>query len=202
MMILRYAPASPFVRKVRIAASILGLADRIELVTSNTADQQDPVRQDNPLGKIPTLVLENGMRLYDSPVIMAYLDSLAGGGKIIPAGEMRFKALTLEALADGMLDALILQVYEVRYRSEERREPSWVQHQADKVSRSLAALEDDPPALVDGLPNVGCIALACALGYQDLRFEAKWRPGHPRLVGWLDRFAKAVPAFEETRFKG
>jgi glutathione S-transferase len=202
MMILRHSAASPYVRKVRIAAALLGLADRIELVAANTTDPEDPLRKDNPLGKVPALVLENGTRLYDSPVIVEYLDMLAGGGKLIPAGEARFKVLTLEALADGILDASLLQVYEGRYRSEDKREPSWVALQAGKVSRSLAVLEQSPPALPAGLPDVGCISVACALGYQDLRFEGKWRAGHPKLVAWLDAFAEAVPAFEETRFKG
>jgi glutathione S-transferase len=202
MMMLRQSPASPYARKVRIAAAVLGLADRIELVAANTNDPEDPLRKDNPLGKIPTMVLENGVRLYDSPVIVEYLDMLAGGGKIIPAGEARFKVLTLEALADGILDASLLQVYEGRYRSEDKREPSWVELQSGKVSRSLAALEHSPPASTTVLPDVGCISVACVLGYQDLRFEGKWRAGHPKLVAWLDAFAMAVPSFEETRFKG
>jgi glutathione S-transferase len=202
MMIMRSSAASPFGRKVRIAAAILGLADRIEVVTADTGNAEDPLRNDNPLGKIPILVPENGEPLYDSRVILEYLDMLAGGGKILPAGERRFEALTLQALADGIMDASILRVYEVRHRREEKREPSWVAYQAAKVARSLAKLESDPPRLSGSLPDVGCIAAACALGYQDLRFEGKWRAGHPRLVAWLDAFAKAVPAFEETRFKG
>ena len=201
MMMLRTSPASPFGRKVKIAAAVLGLSERIEIVPADTANAEDPLRRDNPLGKIPILITDDGKAVYDSSVIVEYLDHLAGGGKIIPAGEGRFEALTLQSLADGILDASILRVYEIRYRSEEKREPNWVTHQADKVTRSLARLEDTPPAL-GRVPDVGCIALACALGYQDLRFEGSWRAGYPKLVAWLDAFAAAVPAFEATRVKG
>ena len=201
MMILRSSGASPFGRKVKIAASVLGLADRIEVVATDTASPEGPLRDDNPLGKIPVLIPENGAPLYDSRVILEYLDALAGGGKILPQGERRFEALTQQALADGVLDASILRVYEVRYRPEERREPSWVAHQEGKVTRALAKLENELPRPAEAVPDVGQITVACALGYLDLRFEGKWRGGHPRLVSWLDRFAAAVPAFEETRFK-
>ena len=202
MMILRSSPASPFGRKVRIAAALLGLADRITLVQADTSKADDPVRKDNPLGKLPVLVPEDGKPIYDSRVIIEYLDHLAGGGKIFPTGPRRFEVLTLQALADGILDASILRVYEVRMREEAKREPSWVAYQADKVARGLRSLEDHPPALSGAIPDAGRITLACALGYQDLRFEGKWREAHPKLVAWLEAFAKAVPAFEETRFKG
>ncbi|MFI5014602.1 MAG: glutathione S-transferase family protein [Hyphomicrobiales bacterium] len=202
MMILRTGAASPFGRKVRIAAAVLGLADRIEVVPADASSSEDPLRKDNPLGKIPVLVLDTGTAIYDSRVIVDYLDMLAGGGKTVPLGARRFEALTLQALADGILDASILRVYEVRHRREEKREPSWVAYQADKVARALARLESDPPELPGAIPDVGQITVACALGYQDLRFEGKWRADHPKLVAWLDAFAKAVPAFEETRFKG
>ncbi len=202
MMILRSSPASPFGRKVRIAAALLGLADRITLVQADTSKADDPVRKDNPLGKLPVLVPEDGKPIYDFRVIIEYLDHLAGGGKIFPTGPRRFEVLTLQALADGILDASILRVYEVRMREEAKREPSWVAYQADKVARGLRSLEDHPPALSGAIPDAGRITLACALGYQDLRFEGKWREAHPKLVAWLEAFAKAVPAFEETRFKG
>ncbi len=202
MMILRSSPASPFGRKVRIAAALLGLADRITLVQADASNADDPLRKDNPLGKLPVLVPEDGKPIYDSRVIIEYLDHLAGGGRIFPQGARRFDVLTLQALADGILDASILRVYEVRMRAEKKREPSWVAYQADKVARGLRKLEAEPPVLGGGIPDAGRIAVACALGYQDLRFEGKWRENHPKLVAWLDAFAKAVPAFEETRFKG
>ena len=127
-----------------------------------------------------------------------YLDHLAGGDRIIPADpDSRFNALTLQALADGILDASILRVYERRYRSEDKVVESWLAYQTGKVERALTSLEASPPGThVD----VGTITLACALGYQDLRFAGTWRGIYPRLVGWLEAFAAAVPGFDETRF--
>ncbi|PZN97448.1 MAG: glutathione S-transferase [Hyphomicrobiales bacterium] len=201
MLILRSSPASPFGRKVKIAALELGLMDRIEIVVADTNDPSDALRQQNPLGKIPTLVLEDGATLFDSRVIVDYLDHLAGGGRLIPSGDERFAQLRLQALSDGLCDAALLQVYETRFRPEEGRNAAWVASQAGKVSRALAALEAAPPAYPDR-PRIGEIALACALGYLDLRFAGTWRTDHPRLVAWLDAFAANVPAFETTRFKG
>jgi glutathione S-transferase len=198
-MILRSSPPSPFGRKVKIAASVLGLTDRIDIVPADTNDASDALRTQNPLGKIPTLVLDDGQTLFDSRVILDYLDYLAGGGRIIPAEPgARFAALRMQALCDGMMDASILQVYEARYRPEAIRHQPWLDYQAGKVARALAALEAEPQAL-DPTPHVGQIALACALGYQDLRFSGTWRSSHPNLVAWLDRFAARVPAFEHTR---
>jgi glutathione S-transferase len=142
------------------------------------------------------------MVLFDSRVILDYLDHRAGGGIIVPRdGTARFAALRLQALADGLMDASILQVYEGRWRAPEKHEPKWVDHQAGKVERALAALEAAPPALVSP-PHVGLITLACALGYRDFRFQGTWRKDHPRLVAWLDQFAAAVPAFAETKPAG
>jgi glutathione S-transferase len=198
MMILRSSPPSPFGRKVKIAAAVLGLSDRIEIQRTDTNDPNDPVRHQNPLGKIPVLIADDGMAIYDSPVILEYLDHLAGG-RIIPSPPAaRFAALRLQALCDGVLDACILQVYEARWRSQEKHEQKWLDYQADKVRRALAAIEAEPPALTNP-PDVGQIALACALGYLDLRFGGRWRAEHPRLVAWLDRFAAQVPAFAATR---
>lgn len=201
MLVLRSSPASPFGRKVKMAAIELGLLDRIEIVAADTTDPAEPLRQQNPLGKIPTLVLEDGTTLFDSRVIVDYLDHLAGGGQLIPAGEARFAQLRLQALGDGICDAALLQVYENRFRPEEGRNADWVAHQSGKISRALAGLETDPPRFPDR-PRIGEIALACALGYLDLRFAGSWRAGHPGLVAWLDDFAARVPAFEKTRVKG
>ena len=199
MMILRSVPPSPFARKVYLAASILGLTGQIRLEKADPNDAADSLRQQNPLGKIPALVTDDGQTLFDSRVIVEYLDHLAGGGKIIPQEpKARFAALRLQALADGMTDAQILIVYEGRYRPPEHHVQKWTDYQADKIKRGLAALEADPPSL-DPLPNVGQIALACFLGHRDLRFAGDWRAAHPSLVHWLDRFAAKVPAFAETK---
>ena len=198
MLTLRSSPSSPFVRKVRIAASVLGLEPEIALEPADTMNADDPVRRQNPLGKIPALVLEDGTVLFDSRVILDYLDHRAGGGRIVPSDAgARFAALRLQALADGLMDASVLLVYEGRFRPAERHEPKWLDHQSGKIARALAALEATPPAL-STTPDVGQIALACALGYRDFRFEGTWRREHPRLVAWLDRFAARVPAFAAT----
>jgi glutathione S-transferase len=220
MLTLRSSPASPFVRKVTIAANVLGLDREIAVELADTVDPADTVRQQNPLGKIPALVLDDGggtppmlepgTVLYDSRVILEYLDHRAGGGRIIPkdAGA-RFAALRLQALADGLMDASILLVYEGRWRPAEKHEPKWVDHQAGKVARALAAVEAGlaPSTPMQGIgyagldapPTVGQIALACALGYRDFRFAGTWRKDHPRLVAWLDNFAARVPVFNATK---
>ena len=200
MLVLRSSPASPFGRKIKIAASLLGLSDRIQVTEADTLDPNEALRQQNPLGKIPTLILENGETLYDSRVILEYLDHLAGGGKIIPSGWARFEALRQQALADGIMDAALLQVYEGRWRPEDRQDPKWLDHQSDKVRRGLAHAEAHLTAVPEA-HHVGHIALACALGYLDLRMAGRWRAAHPRLVAWLDAFAAAVPSFEQTRMK-
>jgi glutathione S-transferase len=199
MMVLRSAPPSPYGRKVKIAAALLGLSDEIKVVTTDTVDPSDPLRRDNPLGKIPTLVLEDGTVIYDSRVILEYLNMRAGGGKIIPKeGMERIRVETLHALADGIMDASLLQIYEARWRDKTMQDAKWLEHQAGKVKRGLEYLEAHLPNMEAGI-NVGHIALACALGYHDLRFRGEWRQTYPGLLGWLEAFAKQVPAFETTR---
>ena len=198
MMILHASPPSPFVRKVRIAAGVLNLDREITMREADLNDPADPLRAQNPLGKIPALVLENGETLYDSRVILEYLDHLAGGGRILPReARTRFDALRLQALCDGAMDASVLIVYESRYRPTELHVQSWLDRQAGKIARAMAVMESAPPKL-DGLPHVGQIALACLLGYRDLRFGGDWRDNHPALVTWLNEFAAAVPAFAAT----
>ena len=199
MMLLRSSSASPFARKIRIAADVLGLSDRIEVTPADTSDPAEPLRAQNPLGKIPTLVLADGRAIYDSGVILEYLDFLAGGGRLIPSGETRFDALTRAALADGVMDAAILTIYEQRWRDAATHSARWLDHQSGKIARALTAFEAAAPDLAE--IDVAAIGLACALGYLDLRFGGKWRADHPKLVGWLDAFAAKVPAFEATRHR-
>ena len=199
MLVLRSSPTSPFGRKVKITAALLGLSDRITIEKADTGDPNDSLRKQNPLGKIPILILESGEALYDSRVIVEYLDSLAGGGRLIPAGWSRFEALRQQALADGLMDAALLQVLEGRWRPADRHEPKWLDHQRGKVERALdeaeARLSSPSPTL-----HIGHVALACALGYLDMRFEGRWRQTYPKLVSWLDDFEGRVPAFGVTRF--
>ncbi|MBM3576381.1 MAG: glutathione S-transferase [Alphaproteobacteria bacterium] len=197
MLVLRNHPASPYARKIRIAADLLGLSDRIEIATANASDPADSLRRQNPLGKIPTLILEDGSSLYDSRVIAEYLDHLAGGGRIFPTDpSARFLALRLQALGDGINDAALLIRYETFNRPEPLRYDDAIVLQQGKIDRALDALEAAPPA---GSVDIGHIAFACALGYLDLRFAGAWREKHPRLVAWVEKFARAVPAFEATK---
>lgn len=199
MMTLHSAPPSPFGRKVKIVASLLGLSDQITVSVADTLNPNDRLRTENPLGKIPALVLETGDVVHDSAVIVDYLDQRAGGGRVIPQemGE-RFKVLTLQSLGDGIAEAALLIVYEGRWRDPSMRHAGWTEHQQGKITRALGVLEANPPAL-DAVPNAGAVALACALGYLDLRLEGAWRATHPKLVAWLSAFEAAVPAFGQTR---
>jgi glutathione S-transferase len=200
MMILRSSPASPFGRKVRIAAALLELTDDIEIVAADTNNPQDSLRQQNPLGKVPVLIPEDEAPIFDSRIIIEYLDLRAGGHKLIPADpRARIAVLTDAALADGIIDACILQIYEARFREPEMRDAKWLALQVGKVARGLAFLETNAPT---GARDAAHVGVACALGYLDLRFAGSWRNDHPKLVAWLESFAADVPAFEATRFVG
>ena len=198
-MILYSSPASPFGRKVKIAAKLLGLWDRLTIIVADTLDPADPLRSQNPLGKIPTLVLDDGTALYDSRVIVQYLQELAGGEALLPkAGLARIMVLRGEALADGIQDASLLQVMEMRFRDAAKQEPKWLSHQAEKVTRGLAYLEQNLPS---EKPDLAAVATACALGYLDLRFSGTWRAAQPKLAAWLARFEAQVPGFEDIKVK-
>lgn len=185
MMTLYASPASPFVRKVRALLLETGLDAEVEVVAAAgtpLAPGSMPVAR-NPLGKIPTLVLADGQALYDSRVICRYLDDLAGAG-LYPADRL-WQVLTLEALADGILEAALAVVYEARLRPEEIRFAPWVEAQWAKVVRALDALEQGGVSGLEAPLDMGQIALACALGYLDFRHGPRdWRAGRPRLAAW------------------
>jgi glutathione S-transferase len=200
MMKLLSNPLSPYVRKVRVTLAMKGLEDKVEMATvdTNPGDNAE-LNSTNPLGKIPALIVDGGTPIFDSHVICEYLDSLAPAPVLFPnGGPERWKTLVLGSLADGILDAALLLVYEKRFRPEEKWHAGWQQRQQAKIDRALDGLEKAPPAWGQS-PNYGHVTLACALGYLDFRHEGKWRAGHPRLVAWLDQFATAVPAFAATR---
>ncbi len=189
-MQLFFNPASPFVRKVRVAAHELGLAERIEL----TSVAPLPIRpvaslaQANPLGKIPCLRLDDGTTLYDSRVIAEYLDALGGSPRLFPpAGAARWTALRRQAQADGIMDAAVSVRYERAVRPPERQFPEWIGGQLTKVRQALDALEAEARLLRDGW-TIGEIAIACALGYLDFRFpEENWRGERPALAEFFAR---------------
>lgn len=198
MYVLRSSPLSPFGRKVKMAAMVAGLFDQFEVTAADTMDASDSLRVQNPLGKIPCLVLPDGTTIYDSRVISEFIDHLSGG-KLCPTGPLRFAVLTQQALADGIMDASILLRYEGLMREAHERSAKWTSHQQGKIDRGLSALEAQPPGTH---ADLGTIAVASALGYLDLRFEGVWRKTYPKLVAWLDAFAARNPSFEATRFKG
>jgi len=198
MMILRSSPPSPFGRKVKIAAKLLGVFDRLRIEVADPTNAADSLHHQNPLGKIPALILEDGAVLFDSRVIVEFLDQLGGGGILFPRNSTRWAVLTQAALADGIMEASLLLRYERTLRPEAQWSPAWIASQEGKVARGLAELEARLPELGNP-PHIGQIGVACALGYLDLRFAGAWRAGHPKLVAWLDRFAGAVPAFAETK---
>ena len=197
MKTLRSTPTSPFGRKVKIAAAYLGCENDIAIEVADPLNENDTLRVQNPLGKMPVLILEDGTTLFDSAVILDFLDQQAGGGCIIPQhGPDRSAALTLQALADGIIDAAILITYEGRHRPKEKHHTPWLNYQTDKITRSLAAVAGSIPPT--DTPTVGTISLACALGYLDWRKQVDWRTEFPALVPWLEAFSDRVPAFAKT----
>lgn len=198
-MLLLSAPASPFGRKVKMTAHIKGLIDHItvEMIDTSRTDNHH-LRARNPLQKIPVLVLDDGGELFDSRVICEYLDSLKAEPAVFPPpGLPRFDVLKRGAMADGLMEAALLLVYEKRFRTEEQRSQLWVERQQAKIDATLDLVEPDPPTL-SGSPDYAQIALAAALGYLDFRHDGRWRDGRPRLVSWLADFTDRVPAFAAT----
>lgn len=169
-----------------------GQLDRVELVPAAgnpVAPGTMPVAV-NPLGKVPTLERDDGPALYDSRVITRYLDTLAGGG-LYPEAPRLWETLTLEATGDGIAEAAVLMVYEDRVRREGARDDAWVEGQWTKIVRALDVLEDRWLAHLAGKPDMGQIAVGCALGYLDFRHAARgWRDGRPGLAGWFGKFAQ------------
>lgn len=196
-MKLRHNPASPYVRKVMVCAHELGLAGKIELIDTAVSPvaTNAALAGENPLMKIPALTTDDGEVLFDSPVICEYLDSLAGGGKLFPAGKARWTALRQQALCDGILDALILCRYEVAARPEEKRFAGWTEGQMTKAHQGLAALEKED---LSGR-TIGTITAGCTLGYLDFRFPNDgWRSRHPKLADWFQT-VEATVAMQATR---
>jgi len=191
-------PASPFSRKVRIVVRELDLTRLVEEINVNPA-ASDEVRRINPLGKIPVLVLNDGSTIVDSPVICEYLNEL-GGGKLFPGMTIwrnasgRWRALTLQALGDGICDAAVARTYEGRRPPELQSEAVIHKHLA-VLARSLDVLER---ARFAEAPTIGEIAVACALGYLDFRLpELSWRDTRPNLRDWYEKFAQ-YPSMKDT----
>jgi len=196
-MKLRYSPTSPFVRKVMVVALETGLAERIERVPTVVAPTKPnaELTRENPLVKLPALTTDDGLVLYDSPVICEYLDTLHDGPKIFPPhGQERWIALRQQALGDGMLEAAILGRYEM-VRPQEYQWQDWIDAQLRKVRSALAALEMEVESgeldgAAEGAPTIGQITIGCALGYLDLRYQSEeWRSRHRQLARWFQAFS-------------
>ena len=189
-MKLFYSGASPYVRKCMVVAHELGLAARIEhLPAAAHPVNRDPnIVRNNPLGKVPTLLTDDGTVLYDSRVICEFLNDL-GGGKLFPAGgAQRWQVLTEQSLGDGILDAALLARYEGAMRPEPLRWADWTTGQLDKIHCGLAAIDAKADSLGDRV-DIGTITMGCVLGYLDLRFDhLGWRQQHAKAAAWFARF--------------
>jgi glutathione S-transferase len=199
-MQLYYAPASPYVRKVMVLLNLserMGEVAMISAAGNPTAPGTMPVDQ-NPLGKIPALLRDDGPALFDSRVICRYLDHRFHTG-LYPDAPRLWNTLTLEATGDGIMDAAVLMVYEIRVRPEEMRFSDWVEGQWAKIDRALDALESQWLDHLMGPVDIGQIAVGCALGYLDFRHDQRgWRNGRPNLTKWHAAF-DAGAAMQATR---
>lgn len=190
-MLLRHSHTSPFVRKVTVMLHEAGLAGQVKTETVDGWSEPELLTDDNPLSMVPTLVLDDGSSLYDSPVICDYLDRQHAGPAMIPAdGYARWQVLREQALADGILDSAILIFVETGKRPEEKRWGWWLDLKRRAITRSLDLLEQRVGEL-GGRVDLGTISTAVALAYLDLRGAVgEWRDGRPRLAAWFAEFAQ------------
>lgn len=194
-MKLFHAVASPYARKVMVTAMACGVDGQITVLTTNPHISPPELLAANPLSRIPCLVTQDGLSLFDSPVICEYLDNIGAGSLFPPPGPARWRALKHQAIGDGIMDAAVGRRMEQGRPAEAARTTLMDRH-ASAVSRALDVLEAEPPA--DHL-DIGTIAIACALGYLDFRFAAEdWRAGHPKLAAWFEKMA-ARPEIAGTK---
>lgn len=197
------AVSSPYVRKVRVVMAEKKLD--YQFVPEDVWSADTTISQSNPLGKVPCLVMEGGEALFDSRVIVEYLDTLSPVGKLIPAvGRERAEVKTWEALADGVLDALILARLEANWagRTKAQRSQAWIDRQMDKVHVSLEAMSKglgDKPFCSGIHLSLADVAVGCALGYLDFRFaDIDWRTAHPNLARLSEKLSQRA-SFADTR---
>lgn len=197
-MKLYHSPTSPYVRKVMVLIAETGLTGIDTVHASGTPTAPDAgLIERNPLGKVPALERPDGPTLYDSRVICQFLNAQAKAG-LYPAAPRLWDTLTVEATADGILDAAVLMVYESRVRPEDKRFSPWVEGQWAKIARALDVLETRWIDHLNSPMDMGQIATACALGYLDFRHSSRnWRKGHHRLAEWEAMFAKR-PSMQAT----
>lgn len=187
-MKLFYSPTSPYVRKVMVTAIEKGLEARIEKMPTSASPltRNAELTAKNPLGKVPCLIADDGSALFDSPVICAYLDSLKAPPLRPAASAAHFADMTLEALADGLLDAGLLMRYEGSLRPEPMRWEDWTKGQMAKLMGAIDALETTHSGQLGGPLTLGQIAVGCALGWFDFRYgDVDWRKGHPKVAAFV-----------------
>ena len=188
-MKLTFSPASPFARKVRIAAIELGLIDKIELVPASVAPgtANEEYQRISPLKKLPVLILTNGDVILDSYVIVEYLNEIAGGSLIPDYGPNRWKVKSDHSLLQGMLDSMLLCRYEGMVRPEPLRWKAWSDDHWNRAWTGMARFENKPDVL-SGPFNITQIGLVCVLGYADFRFaDCGWRKAYPNLDAFHER---------------
>jgi glutathione S-transferase len=189
-----YSPTSPYSAKVRMAAAYAGIP--LEAVVVDTNSQPAELTGPNPLGKIPTLVTDEGLGIYDSRTITQYLNRVSGNALFPRNPAKRLDAEMLEALADGVCDCLLAHVYERRMRPAEKVHQPWLDLQWSKAMRAFNLLNANPPKLPKKI-TAGHIALRACLGYIDLRFPGQWEKGRSRLKRWAARFDEKFPELKQ-----
>lgn len=185
-MTLRASATSPYVRKVRAVLIETGLDERVTRIPTDAWSADTDLPKDNPLGKVPALTTEDGLVLFDSPVICEYLDGLHDGAKLFPApGPARWRALRQQAMADGICDAAIARRLDAQ-RPEAQQSAAWQERQRAAIARTCDLLEREAGEL-SGPVTIGSLAVAVALGYLDLRWPGdQWRQGRPALARWYE----------------
>ena len=189
-MKLFHSAQSPYVRKCMVVAHELGLHERIELLpaAAHPVNRDRTIVAHNPLGKVPTLITDDGTALYDSRVICEFLNAIGNGSLIPQAGSARWSALVDQSLADGIMDAAVLARYETVLRPEPLRWNDWLNGQLNKVTSGVAEIEKRAAGFGDRV-DLGTIAVGCALGYLDFRYASlAWRNKHPNASAWYERF--------------
>ena len=195
-MILYSTPTSPFGRKVKIAAMVHGLSERLTVLRGDPWSADDDLRKINPLGKMPVLIPDGGAAVYDSGVILDYFDTLLDRPRLFPM-EHHIETRTMHALCNGLIEAGLLVTYERQRRPEAFRHAPWIEHQLGKIARGLSVIAHSPPDACAA--TAASITLACALGYFDWRKQIDWRADYPALVHWLDAFRATFAAFDATQ---
>lgn len=195
---LHFSPTSPYVRKALVTAHETGQADKIEKL-ANSPWEENALSSDNPIGKVPALVLDDGTALFDSRVICEYLDATGGESALFPSGPERWAVLRTAAMGDGIMEAGVAIANE--RRQDEAHWSDWyIDRQKEKIARTVDALESEADGL-QGAPDIGTITVACALGYIEFRdYIGDWRLGRPKLAAWYETFAQR-PSMRATEPK-